>query len=252
MPLDAPANTLNLIDLRDIRDNTLILKGGALVQVLMVSGTNFALKPEDEQNIITASYQRFLNSLGFSVQIIIHSRKVNVEKYLEVLKKREQEEPSPLLQNQIFEYQEFIKSFVKDNPIMSKSFFVAVPYHPGNLKLPAQSTAGKKTGGAQSKGIFGFFSRSKKGPEVKKPPEEETAENKQEMDKSEEKFQEELEKDRQQLKQRVLHVINGLETIGLQAKILSDEELVELFYNFYNPETTERKDLTLPQQNDPL
>lgn len=155
MPLEASANSQDLITVSDIRHNTLILKNGGLVQVLMVAGTNFALKPEDEQNILTAAYQNFLNSLGFSLQIIIHSRKVNIQRYLATLQKREAEEISPLLQNQIAEYREFIASFVKENPIMTKTFFVAVPYHPtsltkkprGSLKNLLPWPGKKKTGG---------------------------------------------------------------------------------------------------------
>ena len=120
MPLDTPANSLDLLAIQEVHHDTIILKSGGLVQVLMVSGTNFSLKPESEQNVLTASYQRFLNSLGFTIQIIVHSRKVNVERYLENLAKRQNEEPSPLLQNQIAEYRQFVESFVKENPIMTK------------------------------------------------------------------------------------------------------------------------------------
>src|SRR4051812_28542163 len=100
------ANAQDLVALKEIRDNTLVLKSGELRQILMVGGINFSLKSESEQNVITEGYQNFLNGLNFPIQIIIHSRKINVEKYLESLTERRGQEPSALLQDQIAEYQE--------------------------------------------------------------------------------------------------------------------------------------------------
>ena len=97
------ANTQDLVAVDQIRDNTVILKDGKLLQVVMVNGMNTALKSETELDIISAAYRNFLNSLEFSVQIIIHSRKVNIKKYLDSLNLRREEEPSPLLQSQILE-----------------------------------------------------------------------------------------------------------------------------------------------------
>ncbi|MBS3903528.1 MAG: hypothetical protein KGZ30_04125 [Anaplasmataceae bacterium] len=248
MALDAPISTVDLIALHDIRSNTLLLKNNSMVQVLMVSGTNFSLKPEDEQNIITAAYQRFLNSLGFPIQIIIHSRKVNIEKYLENLRKRQDQETSPLLQSQISEYGQFIESFVKENPIMSKAFFVAVPYYPVGFRLP-QEKGQTKTPAFDPKNLLSFFKKKKEVEEKDLPAK--TEEKKEvpatEVDQDEE-FNKEFEKHLLQMKQRVTHVIQGIESIGLQAKLLDDEELIELFYNFYNPETVERRDLNIPKE----
>ena len=246
MPLDAPISTLDLIALHDIRNNTLILRDNYMVQILMVGGTNFSLKPEDEQNIITSAYQRFLNSLGFPIQIIIHSRKVNINKYLDNLKKREEEEVAPLLQNQIKEYGQFIESFVKENPIMSKAFFVAIPYHPSGFKL--LKTEGEKKEGASFPGqnLLSFF--KKKNGDKKEGDEEKEKSATASEAAIEAEFQKEFDKHLLQMKQRVTHVIQGIEAIGLQAKILDDEELIELFYNFYNPETIERKDINLPKE----
>jgi len=224
----------------------------------MVSGTNFSLKPEDEQNIITAAYQRFLNSLSFPIQIIIHSRKVNIDKYLQNLQQRQDKEASPLLQNQISEYSQFIESFVKENPIMSKSFFVAVPYHPKGLTLPPAGGEAKKEGGMSFPGaqLLSFLKRKKE--EKKNDDNKEDGEDQKEKagskaqageDAAEIEFQQEFEKHLLQMKQRTTHVIQGIEAIGLQAKLLDDEQLIELYYNFYNPETMERKDINLPQES---
>src|SRR4051812_3292099 len=104
-------NSLDLVDVKEIKENTVILKDGGLRQVIMVGGVNFSLKSESEQNIITGAYQTFLNSIDFPLQVLVHSRKVNIDKYIESLTKRKGLEESPILQSQIDEYAEFIKGF---------------------------------------------------------------------------------------------------------------------------------------------
>jgi len=251
MPLDAPANSLNLLAIEEIHHNTVILKNGGLVQVMMVGGTNFSLKPETEQNILTAAYQRFLNSLGFPIQIIVHSRKVNVEKYLANLEKRQNEEVSPLLQSQILEYRQFVQSFVKENPIMTKSFFVAIPYYGTGVKISKKVSekGDKKKGGSSSPLSFLPFFKKK---EVEAPVKTEapTEPEKAPEDLSKEESVD-FEKGLLQMKQRIVHVTQGLEGMGLQATLLNDEQLIELLYNFYNPETIEKRGLSLPSENTP-
>lgn len=209
-------NTQDLVDIEAVRDDAVILKDGSLRQIIMVSGVNFSLKSEAEQDTITYAYQNFLNSLDFSIQTVIHSRKINVGDYLALLDKRAKEEPSELLQSQIEEYREFIASFVKDNPIMAKTFLAVVPFFP--VQLPNKETVS---------GIFSFF--GKKNAEQEKAAAEEKNED--------------IEKNLEQLSQRANQVIEGLRTIDLEAKILNNEELIELFYNFYNPSTVENKNI---------
>lgn len=250
MPLDAPANSLNLLAIQEIHHNTIILKNGGLAQVLMVGGTNFSLKPEAEQNLLTAAYQRFLNSLGFPIQVIIHSRKVNVGQYLKNLETRQNEEVSPLLQNQISEYRQFVESFVKENPIMTKIFFVVVPYYGTGVHLSKKSegSSDSKKSTSSPFSFLPFFNKKnekdkEEHSEEEKPQAPETPAP--DLNKEEENA---FEKNLLQMKQRVTHVLQGLESIGLQAKILNDEQLIELLYNFYNPETVERKEMSLPDQ----
>lgn len=208
-------NTQDLVELESIQDDTLILKDGSLRQIIMVGGVNFSLKSEAEQDAITYAYQNFLNSLDFPIQTIIHSRKINIENYLELLSGRVKEEPAELLQNQIEEYKEFIASFVKDNPIMAKTFLVVVPFF--SVQLPNKQTLGR---------FIPFFG---------KKTEEENAAPERNAD---------TEKSLEQLRQRTSQVIEGLRAIDLEVKILDNEELVELFYNFYNPSTVEKGKVT--------
>src|SRR3989344_4543363 len=212
------ANSQDLVEIEQIKDSTLILKDGSLRQILMVSGMNFALKSEDEQNAISGAYANFLNSVDFGIQIIVHSRKINIEKYLADLDQKKAAEQSPLLQNQIGEYREFIRQFVEENAIMSKSFLVVVPWQSASL-----------SGAASSLGGILSFGKKKVSEEQQKA--KEATKN------------EDFQKNLQQIGQRVAQVTDGLSAVGLDVVLLNDEQLTELFYNFYNPETTEKENI---------
>lgn len=222
------ANSQNLVTIKDIRRDALILKNGSLCQVLMVGGVNFSLKSEQEQNLLTVSYQNFLNSIDFSMQILVHSRKINIDHYLEDLGKRLAEEQSPLLQSQISEYREFIRQFVSENAIMEKMFLVIVPWHPVALQKPA-------AGGGFSLPFFGKKTDAAAAEKAKQENE----------DQKEEKM---LDENLPQLGQRVNQVVRGLSQLGLDAVALKNEELVELFFNFYNPESVERESAPAAQE----
>lgn len=211
-------NSLDLVDIKEIKKGTVIVKDGSYRQVIMVGGVNFSLKSDTEQNIIVQGYQTFLNSIDFPLQILIHSRKVNIEKYIASLAERKQNEQSPILQNQIEEYSKFIEGFVQKNAIMEKVFLVVVSFY------PTTALGGVK----QASSILPFFNKKKKeGPEEAAHRAEEEAKM----------FDENL----AQLGQRTTQVTSGLANIGLEATVLDDEQLIELFYNFYNPQTIERQ-----------
>ncbi|MBI4085617.1 MAG: hypothetical protein HY432_03910 [Candidatus Liptonbacteria bacterium] len=217
-------NTQDLVEVESIQDDALILKDGSLRQIVMVGGINFSLKSEEEQDTIIYSYQNFLNSLDFPIQTIIHSRKINIDNYLTLLDERAKSQSSELLQNQIGEYKEFILSFVRDNPIMAKTFLVVIPFFA--IQLPDKRTIKTITK------AIPFF--GKKDGAAEKRDEAEAAEEK----------RADIEKNLEQLKQRTNQVIEGLRTIDLEVKVLNNEELVELFYNFYNPSTTEKEKIS--------
>lgn len=214
-------NSLDLVDIKEIKKNTVVVKDGSLRQIIMVGGVNFSLKSETEQNIITQGYQTFLNSIDFPLQILIHSRKVNIEKYIETLRARKDVEQSPILQNQIEEYSKFVEGFVEKNAIMEKVFLVVVSFYPASM-LPS---AGKVSSLIPS-GIP-FIGKKKEDPAAAARREEESAKM----------FDENL----AQLNQRTTQVTGGLLNVGLEATVLEDEQLIELFYNFYNPQTVERR-----------
>lgn len=217
MPQESQA-TQQFVDVERVHSGTVILKGGSLRKILLVSGINFALKSEEDKNIIMGAYQEFINSLDFSLQIIVHSRRLNIKGYLDGLRGRQETESNELLREQINEYAEFIKSFVEQGDIMGKSFFVVVPYD----RVMTMTTGGLLKN-------IPFF-KKKQG----------KAEAEQESMSLDEAIG--------QLDQRTDHVITGLASIGLRAVALNDEELIELFYNLYNPAPTEKKGLGIAKQ----
>src|SRR3990167_1134292 len=116
------------LPIEEIRDGIVLLKDGTMKIVLMASSLNFALKSAEEQEAIVFQYQNFLNSLDFSVQFVIHSRRLNIAPYLESMRGQSREETNELLKIQIDEYIEFVKSFVDLSNIVSKTFYVTIPY----------------------------------------------------------------------------------------------------------------------------
>jgi len=208
-------STQQFVDIEEIKDGVVILKNGSLRRVLMVSGINFELKSEEEQNAIIYGYQDFLNSLDFSIQVVIHSRRLNIDAYLEKLKERMEIETNELLRNQIDEYIQFVSSFVAENEIMTKTFFVIIPYDIIQIPKGGQKVLQLVKSGMPSAGHS--------------------------IDQS-------LEEKIRQLDQRTDQVLQGLTQLGLRAVILNDEELIELFYNLYNP-AAKKKELEIAKNN---
>jgi len=200
--------TQDFVPIQEIRDGVIVLKNGGMRAVVLASSLNFALKSGDEQGAILLQFQNFLNSLDFSVQIFIQSKKLDIRPYIALLEERYKEQITELMKIQVREYIEFIKTFVESTNIMSKSFFVVIPYDPPII-------------GAGSGPLASF--KPKKS--VKDQNESADA-----------KFQEY----RSQLEQRVAVVEQGLVRCGVRAAELGTEEVVELFYKLFNPGETEK------------
>jgi type IV secretory pathway VirB4 component len=201
--------TQKIVDIKEVKDGIIYMKNGGLRKVMMVNGINFELYSQEEQEITLGSFQRFLNRLDFPVEFFIHSRKINIKSYLDKIREHREKEDNQLLKIQIEEYINFVDSFVKDNPIITKSFFVVVPYDSNTVMETAQ------------KGVSGIFSSLSGGGGGEK----------------EDSFEKKL----KQLSYRVDEVVAGLEQIGLRITELNDDELVELFYNLYNPQLIEKE-----------
>ena len=196
------SSTQQYVDVDEIREGAIVLKTGALRAVLLVSSLNFDLKSSDEQEAIIMQYQNFLNSIDFPIQIVVSSRRLNIEPYLELLSDREKQQENDLLRFQITEYKEFVKNLTEVSNIMSKFFYIVVPF---------SSVEDKKSGFGDK--MFGMFK------------------SKEAVDHHPELF----ETYRSQLLQRVDHVIAALSATGVHVVMLETEEIIELLYNSYNP-----------------
>jgi len=196
-------NTQTYLDITEVRDGVVVLRDGTIRAVLITSSVNFALKSEDEQNSTISAYVGFLNSLDFPVQICVQSRRLQIKPYLEKLIAREKIQSNELLRVQTADYRSFIEELVDIGKIMTKKYYVIVPYDPLSNK--------KKS----------FWARFK---EVLKPALS--------LHLKDERFRQRKE----DLDLRVRQVSAGLEGIGLQVAQLDTQSLIELYYNTYNPD----------------
>ena len=202
-PKRALPATKRFLDIAELRDGTVVMKDGSLRAVLLVSSINFYLKSEDEQQAIVSAYVAFLNSLDAQVQIVIQSRRLNIDPYLLDLKQREEGQTNELLREQTKEYRSFVHELIELGNIMSRRYFVVVSMNPFKSK--------KK----------GFFKRFGElwAPGVA-------------IRLKEEKFQSE----KYELDLRVRRVSSGLTSMGLQVTQLDTQSLIELYYTTYNPD----------------
>jgi len=190
------------VPIKEIRNGIVVLKEGGLRALLLASSVNLSLKSAAEQGATIAQFQSFLNSLDFSTQIIIQSRRLDIRPYITLLENRMREQVEPLLKVQTREYIQFIESFTESVNIMTKNFIIVVPYTP-------TPTISAKGGIASITNIF------------KKKTEEEK-----EVDFAEKQTQ---------LEQRISVVKSGLSRVGVRSVQLGTEEVVELFYKTFNP-----------------
>jgi len=194
------ASTQNFVPIKDIKENVVLLKDGRICMILLASSINFALKSLDEQRAILSQFQTFLNTLDFSIQFYIQSRRLDIEPYLEQLRAREPEQDNDLMRIQLREYIEFIRTFTTEVEVMSKNFFIVIPYNPTTLNLSSNISS-----------IFGKKPTETAGEEMK------------------------FEEQRMQLQQRAALVEQGLNRIGVRTIALENEALVELYYHIFNP-----------------
>ena len=196
----------NFVPIKEIRDGVIILKDGSLRMVLLASSINLALKSSDEQQAIIMQFQNFLNSLDFSTQIVIQSRRYDVRPYLATLEEMMAKQTEPLLKVQTKEYMEFIREFSDTNAIMKKQFFLCVPY--GGSAIVSQS------------GILKKFLPGKDVPKTTPGISDKEAD---------------FEESRSQLEQRIGVIEQGLARCGIRTARLGTEEVVEVFYKWFNP-----------------
>jgi len=189
---------------KSIRDGVVVMKDGSLRAVLMVNSINFNLKSQDEQTALLQSYQSFLNSITFPIQIVVQSRTLDLDEYLQKLEDISKTQNNQLLQTQTLDYTEFVRELIGMANIMSKNFYVVLPYTQSiQAKGGLLSRLFRKTTGPTS-----LFAEAK-----------------------------------EELLRRANLVANGLGSLGLSNALLNTEELIDLFYATYNPDTAKRQKL---------
>jgi hypothetical protein len=197
-------STQSFLRMAEIKNDAIIMQDGTLRAVLAVSSTNFELKNQDEQNALIFNYQRFLNSLEFPVQILMQSRRMEINDYIEKLKRLKEKQTNELLRIQTGEYIEFIQRLVEAANIMNKSFYVIVPYSQ-SVNTTGSSWFANLFGGNRAQNLSQRLSY--------------------------------FEKYKSALDERVGTVVNNLNTIGLRVVRLNTDQIIELLYNSYNFES---------------
>lgn len=191
--------TQSFVPVQEVRNGVVILKEGGYRGILICSALNFALKSEDEQKAIIGGFQNFLNTLDFSVEIVVHSRKMDIRPYLALLSERMEAQTTELMRLQLREYIQFVQNFMDSTSIMTKLFYVIVPYTPG---VSAQAVTR----------ALPFLQKQQQAQETSGS----------------------FADDRVQLEQRMSLVMSGLASAGLRAVPLNTEEIIELLYRSFN------------------
>ncbi len=206
------------LDIAEIRDGIVILRDGTFRAILMASSLNFALKSEQEQEAIIFGFQDSINSLSFPIQILVTSREIDIKPYLKELDEREEIQESELMKIQLQEYREYIKELVKVSNVMTKNFYIIIPFAAQQVK--EEGAFEKFFKGIRVRGGFSPFTAS------------------------------EFERYKDQLWQRVEQISGNLRNLGVRLVPLNTQEIIELFYGLYNPDTSRNQRLPLVEDLD--
>lgn len=216
-PKTNPNSTQNTLQIAEIRDGIVIMNDGSFRAVVMVKSINFDLMSPQEQESVEYAYQGFLNSLYFPVQIFLRSQKVDLQPYIEKLDKIRTEHDNMLLAMLMEDYIGYIDQLAMQTNIMDKKFYIVIPYFP--LAGPELATTQNKN---FFSGLVGLFNSKENHVVVN---------------------DDDLEKTKGELRNRVQAVLGGLQPCGIQGLPLDTQELIELYYDTYNPDTATRQQL---------
>jgi hypothetical protein len=212
-----PNSTQNALQIAEIRDGLVIMNDGSFRSVLMVKSINFDLMAPEERESVEYAYQGFLNSLYFPIQIFLKSQKVDIRPYLDRLNKIRQEHDNMLLALLMEDYLGFVDNLALQTNIMDKHFYVIIPYFP---VIDVQKAL------TQSKNFFsglkGMFNTKEAHVVIN---------------------EKDLVAAKDELRNRVQAVLAGLQQCGIQGLPLDTQELIELYYDTYNPDTATRQQL---------
>lgn len=201
-PTSAPirATTQSFIDIEDVIDDIIILRDGSAVLIVETTAVNFGLLAEEEQDSLIYAYASLLNSLSFPLQIVIMSKRMDISSYIEMVEQQEAKQVNSVIKERLRRYKEFILSVVKENRVLEKKFYLVIPF--SALELGIKSAFGGKSKKLPFPKDY-IVSRAKTSLFPKRD-----------------------------------HLLRQLGRIGLKGKQLTTQEIVELFYNIYNPTLT--------------
>lgn len=228
-PPSNPNSTQNILNIAEIRDGVVIMNDGSYRAVIFVKSINFDLMSAQEREAVEFSYQGFINSLYFPIQIFIQSRKVDMDSYLENLKKHKAEQENMLLALLMDDYVYFISDLVQQTNIMDKKFYIVIPYYPG-VDLQHATAKGKSVFG-NVKDIFKINGDAQKKIVINEA---------------------DLNTAKTELRNRVQAALGALQQTSIQGIALDTQELIELYYDVYNPDTAtnqhivNRDDINVP------
>lgn len=206
------ASTQEHLDIEDIVDDLLILKNGAAATIFETTAVNFDLLSEVEQDAVIASFGQLLNSLSFPIQVVIRSKRMDVSSYLDRLGELEEKQTNPYLKEKIKGYRQYISELVSKNEVLDKHFYITIPYEEITLSTPTSNPLSLLTG----KSAPLHFNKRRL-----------------------------LEKAKIDLKPKKEQLLKQLSAIGLKARQLTSQELVELFYDLYNPDEAREQKMRL-------
>jgi hypothetical protein len=213
-----PNSTQNVLQVAEVRDGIVIMNDGSFRSVVMVKSINFDLMSTQEQEAVEYSYQGFLNSLYFPLQIFMRSQRIDIQPYIDKLDKIRTEHDNMLLALLMEDYIDYIGALSQQTNIMDKKFYIIIPF------FPVIDTANKAI--AQSKNfVTGFV-------DLFKNKDQHVTIN-----------ENDLENAKNELRNRIQSVLSGLLQCGVQGLPLDTQELIELYYDTYNPDTATRQQL---------
>ncbi|MCL4338385.1 hypothetical protein M1271_01715 [Patescibacteria group bacterium] len=204
-PTSAPirATTQEFLDIEDIKEDIIILRDGSAALVIETTAVNFGLLSEEEQDALIYAYASLINSLSFSLQVAILSKRMDISSYIETITQEEEKQNNPVVRSRLHTYKEFIMSIVKENRVLEKKFYLAIPFSALELGVKGAVGGNKKR---LPFSIDYIVSRAKTSLLPKRD-----------------------------------HLLRQLGRIGLKGRQLPTQELVEIFYNIYNPTLTGEK-----------
>jgi len=205
------ATTQEHLDIEDIRDDFVVLKNGGVTAVLSTTAVNFALLSEMEQDALISAFSMLLNSISYPIQIVIRSKRVDISKYLDKVVQVERNLNDPLLKKQAQSYRKYIQEVIKVNEVLDKRFYVVIP--------SSETTQFQELGTTPFDWVGRLFGMHTK--RIKVDPNQAIARAKAD------------------LQPKIDHVVSAFNRLGVKARRLTTQELVELYFEIYNPDTAQ-------------